>query len=252
MAPWQVVLIVAGGWLAAVLAWQLTGARWMTRGPGGEPAGWMLWVVLRAYGRLVHRTVYAGLEHVPPTNRPGGLVIVSNHTCSVDPLLIQAACRFKIRWMMAGDYMIPQLDPLWRWLRLIRVDRYARDIASAREAIRHVKAGGVIGIFPEGALPPRGEVRPFHEGVGLIIARTRAPVLLVWVSGTPDSSDLFGALLVRSRSRVQFIDRLEFEGRRDPAAITAALRQRLSQVSGWPCNDEPLEPVAHNTDPFAA
>jgi 1-acyl-sn-glycerol-3-phosphate acyltransferase len=247
--PLTVAIFIAG-WFVLVLLFRLTIVRWLAGGPGGDPLTGFLWRVIRVYSRLMHRPTYAGLEHVPTSNEPGGLIVVSNHTGPIDPLLIQAACHFEIRWMMAADMMAPQLD--WLWHRMIPVARDGRDSASAREAIRHVRGGGVIGIFPEGGIAvPRGQVRPFHEGVGLIIARTKAPVLLVWCSDTPQETHMFRALAKPSRARVQFIGRFEPADDGGPADITRQLRQRIAEASGWPINDEPLNPSRPEPDPFA-
>ncbi len=249
----KVFFAAAAAWLAIVLLLRWAGQRFLARGPRGESLAGLMWLVFRAYCRLMHRTRYAGRHHVPPTNRPGGLVVVSNHTGPVDPLLIQSACRFEIRWMMARNMMIPQLEWLWRRYRIIPVARDGRDSGPAREAIRHVREGGVVGIFPEGGIVrPSGELRPFHNGVGLIIARTRAPVLLVWITGTPPETEMWNALCTPSRSRVEFVDLVTFPEESDPAAITEALRRRLAEVSGWPINDQPLIPPQPTADPFAA
>jgi 1-acyl-sn-glycerol-3-phosphate acyltransferase len=253
MSIWMTFLVAVACWIALVLLARLAARLWFSRGPGGKATTGLLWHVLRAYCRVLHRVRFTGLEHVPATNRPGSLVVVSNHTGPVDPLLIQAGCRFEIRWMMAANMMIRQLDWLWRRHRMIAVARDGRDTGPAREAIRHVRDGGVIGIFPEGAIvQPRGEVRPFHEGVGLIISRTGAPVLLAWVSGTSPATEMFPALVTPSQARVHFIGLLEFEPGTDPARITAELRQRIVQASGWRANDDPLIPPRRNPDPFAA
>ncbi|MHC4589368.1 MAG: lysophospholipid acyltransferase family protein [Planctomycetota bacterium] len=249
--PLTLALVIAG-WLALVGLFRLTIQRWLASGPSGDATTGFLWLIVRTYGRLVHRTTYTGLEHIPPSNRPGGLVVVCNHTGPIDPLLVQAACRFEIRWMMASDMMVPELDWLWRRQRMIPVARDGRDTVPAREAIRHVRSGGVIGIFPEGGIVlPREEVRQFHQGVGLIIARTEAPVLLVWVSQTPHETSMGRALVTPSRARVQFVDVLEFPGKTDPATITRQLQQRLAEASNWPIKDEPLIPPQVNGDPFA-
>ena len=249
--PLTVALVIAG-WLALVGLFRLTILRWLASGPRGDAGTGLLWVIVRVYSRLVHRTTYAGLEHIPQTNRPGGLVVVSNHTGPIDPLLVQAACRFEIRWMMATDMMVPDFDWLWRRQRVIPVARDGRDTVPAREAIRHVRGGGVIGIFPEGGIVlPREEVRQFHQGVGLIIARTRAPVLLVWVSQTSHETGMFKSLVTPSRARVQFVGLLEFPAKSDPATITRQLQQRLAEVSDWPITDEPVIPPPANGDPFA-
>ena len=240
MFTWPNTLIaVVGFLLVACVAFVL----WARTGPGGDPFTGFLWIVIRLYTRIMHRRTFVGRRHVPGTNSTGGLVVVSNHTGPIDPLLLQAACRFEIRWMMAEALMFPALDWLWKRQRMIRVARDGRDTGPLREAIRHVKAGGAIGVFPEGAIvQPRCEVRPFHEGVGLIISRSRAPVLLVWVSGTPESPNMSVALKTRSRSKVVFLDHITFDKSVDAATITRTLRERISEASGWPVNDKPLVP----------
>jgi hypothetical protein len=79
-------------------------------------------------------------------------------------------------------------------------------------------------------------------GVGLIVARAKARVLLVWVSGTPKSPHTVDSLTTPSNARVVFADLIDFEGERDGHVITARLRQRLAEISGWPINDEPMPP----------
>ena len=254
MPPVLIVILAVAGWVALALGLRLILLWHFSHGPGGDPVTGLLCLWARVYCRVMHRAQYRGLKLVPQTNRPGGLIVVSNHTGPIDPLLIQAACRFDVRWMMAADMMIPQLGWLWRHQRMIPVARDGSDSGPAREAIRHVQAGGILGVFPEGALVrPRDQIRPFHPGVGFIIAKTRAPVLLAWISGTPEPTELGPALTSRSHARLDFIDRLEFTEEDDPAAITESLRHRVAEASGWPLCDEPLAPSLSNaTDPFAA
>lgn len=248
-----VILLIIAGWLIAVGLFRWFVVRRLARGPGGDAVKGLIWVTARAYLRLVHRARYTGLEHVPATNQPGGLVVVSNHTGPIDALLIQAACRFQIRWMMASEMMVPQLDWLWRVYRVIAVARDGSDTGPAREAIRHVREGGVVGIFPEGGIEnPPGEIRPFLAGVGLVVARAKAPVLLAWVSGTPECPEMLPALTTPSRARLQFIDVIDFGDERDALVITDRLRSRIAEASGWPTNDEPLIRPRLEPDPFAA
>ena len=78
------------------------------------------------------------------------------------------------------------------------------------------------------------------------MARTGAPVLLAWISGTPPTRDMNTALRSTSNSRVVFIGRYDFAGERDPEAITRRLREEIRRVSRWQLNDEMLpmgEPV---------
>ncbi|MCA9284285.1 MAG: 1-acyl-sn-glycerol-3-phosphate acyltransferase [Phycisphaerales bacterium] len=223
---WLVFVAVVEGVVLPRLRGQLQG--------GTDPLTGLLALVVRVYVRLVHRVSVEGAEHVPARVPPEGLVIVANHGAGVDPLLLQAVCPFHIRWMMLSEMMIAPLDWFWRRERIIAVDQNGRDLAGAREAIRHLKASGVLGIFPEGGIArPRGVVLPFMSGVGLLVARSHAAVLLTWIHSTPETPTAWGSLVRPSRSRVRFVGLMRFEHRSDAAEVAAALRQRLVEVSGW-------------------
>jgi 1-acyl-sn-glycerol-3-phosphate acyltransferase len=246
-----VLLTLAIIWLAAVAIGWILVVPILRRGPGGDPVNGLLWYVLKAYCRIRHRVTYSGLDLLPASDDDhDGLIVVSNHTGSVDPLLIQTACRFHIRWLMATDTMIPELDWLWKQQNLIPVERLGRDTAALREAIRHVRRGGCVGIFPEGRIPvPPREIRPYLPGVGALIKKTNAPVLLVFVSGTPDTHIMLAALLSTSNAHVHFVELKRFDDDDDWTleSITAYLRNRIHEVSGWPYNDE-LPPVGGYTN----
>src|SRR5690606_6256138 len=125
---------------------------------------------------------------------------------------------------------------------IIPVKRGSAESAPVRESIRHLRADGVLGIFPEGRITqPRGAIGPFLEGVGRIVSLTGAPVLLVWISGTPETEELSQAFFRFSRSRVEFIGLLDFKGERNGEAITRALREQLAEASGWAMAEESFE-----------
>ena len=104
------LLIIVGSWVVLVAFCRLVLSPRLARGPAREPVAGLLWHCMRCLTRFIHRARYTGLEHLPSNDDHGGLLIVSNHTGAVDPLLIQSPCRFLIRWMMAQDMMSPSLD----------------------------------------------------------------------------------------------------------------------------------------------
>jgi 1-acyl-sn-glycerol-3-phosphate acyltransferase len=240
MSNGWVIFVAVAGWVAFIATIRFAIVPWLAHGPEGDPVIGLMWRLIRTYARLVHRVRFVGQEELRDRIHAGPLIVVSNHTGSVDPLLIQAGCRFHIRWMMASEMMTPWLEFLWAKTDPIPVERTGRDLSPAREAIRHIQAGGVVGIFPEGRIvsPPR-QIRPFYTGVGLIVSRAQAPVLLVWVSGTPETRSLTRSLLTPSHAQVRFVEIIDFNGERDAHVITRQLRERLASVSGWPLNDEP-------------
>ncbi len=205
-------------------------------GPRPTWSGLLVWIVFRLFARVVHRTRYDGAESLPAADRP--LLIVSNHTGAADPILIQAGCPFEVRWMMMREMNRGAVDWFTRYGRIILVERDGRDLASTREALRHLRGGGVIGIFPEGGIErPPETLRRFHSGVGFLVARTGASVVPVWISGTPKVDAAMASLYTRGRARVEFGPVMRFDGVTDAAEITRQIRDRIASMSGWPTSE---------------
>ncbi|HWO94356.1 MAG TPA: lysophospholipid acyltransferase family protein [Dehalococcoidia bacterium] len=225
------------------LAWALL-CEALRNNPRGDATTGLVYHALRIYAFAFHRLRVAGMEHVPLDRRPGPLVVVCNHTAGIDPILVSAAVPFEIRWMMGRDMMRTDLRDIWEWLRIIPVNRKGRDFAGVREAIRHLSEGGVIGVFPEGGLerPPR-RLRPFRHGVGFLISRSRARVLPVWITGTPQIDPAWASLRKPSRSRITFGPVMDFAGR-SPEEITAEIEAWFARTSGWPRRTESERPSA--------
>lgn len=230
--PLLIAVSLAGAWGAwALLVHAL--ARVSPR--AGDPLAGAARVGTRVYARLVHRLRVEGLEHVPCRRDAGPLIVVANHTSGVDPLLVQAHCPFFVRWLMAEDMGHPSVGALWRWAEVIFVDRREGRGSGVREAIAHVRAGGVLGVFPEGRIEsPARRLLPFEPGIGLLIARTGAPVLPVLIEGAPDTDSAWEALWTRSRARVRFLPVASFaSGERGGRGIARALERVFEEASGW-------------------
>lgn len=238
MSSFQFLLLAIGG-----LAWAgwAAACRVFDRHPRGGDDGQagLAWGLVQLWVRLVHRLRVEGLEHVPRWSAGdppvGPLVIVANHSAGIDPLLIQAACGYDVRWMMMRAMMAPALAGLWDWAGVIPVEQDGRDTRALRAAVRHLESGGVVGVFPEGSIArPARTVMPFLPGAGLLIAKTDAQVLIAVVDGTPMHRSAFASLVTPSRARVWFLPPVSFAGTgRTPAQIAGDLRARISGALGW-------------------
>jgi len=229
----------------ALLAWAAL-CRWLLDNPRRDFETGIVFRFSSVYARVVHLLRAHGRENIPAERRAGPIIVVANHTAGIDPILIQSVCPFEIRWMMASDMRLPALDWFWNWAGVIIVDRFGRDRTAARQAIRHLKRGGVLGIFPEGGIerPPR-QILPFLAGVGLLIRRTGAPVLPVIITGTPQVDPAWASLWRPSRSRLRFMPVIHYKQTSlSPEQIAGDLRQRYLHWTGWPPNDEPSPEVS--------
>jgi len=135
---------------------------------------------------------------------------------------------------MAEEFMFSSIDFVWKYSEVIPVARDGQDAAGLRVALRYLKQNGVIGIFPEaGIKQPRQAIHPFAEGVGAMIAHTKAKVLLVTVDGTPMNDEMGDAIFERSHSIVRFIELIDYPETATKSEITSDLRTRLAEATGW-------------------
>lgn len=210
----------------------------------GEPVlGWLRLASI-PYLTLFQRLSVTGLERVPARIGPEGLIVVSNHCAGLDPVAIQSCMRHPIRWMMSAEMMLPGLAWFWRRLRIIPVCFDARDAGALKTAIAHVNEGGVLGIFPEGAIerPPR-QLRTFSGGLRLILSRTKAPVLVAVIDPGQVAETAYAALLRPTRPSLRFIARIE-PGESGHGRDTAErIFELMRAETGWTVSDAPLAPV---------
>lgn len=230
------IFVAAGGaWIAFALA-----CRSVDGTLSGDPVRSLALLVVRVYASIVHRLRVLGRENVPAwrVGEPsiGPLVVVANHASGADPLLIQSACGFEVRWLMMRGMMPRSLDALWKWIDVIPVEQDGRDTSAVRTALRHLKDGGVLGIFAEGGLErPPGVVMPFEPGVGLLVKKSGARVLPAVIAGAAGCDSAGWSLVCPSRSRVRFLPMRSYKGSDlDAAGITLDLEIAIADALGWP------------------
>ncbi len=71
------------------------------------------------------------------------------------------------------------------WLRHVNcfpVKREAGDKAAIEEALKRLKQGKAVLIFPEGTRTQDGDLQPFQEGVGFLSCVAHVPVLPVYIN----------------------------------------------------------------------
>lgn len=230
------ILVLAWAALAVAAWWVLDNPRRVPGTPVDEDviSAGLAYRAMQMLSATVHRLRVEGRERLEIGRFPGPLVAVANHTAGVDPILIQAACPFEVRWMMARDMMSPKADALWKMGRMIPVDRFGRDTTSVRIALRHLKDGGVVGVFPEGYIErPSRVLKPFLAGVGLIIAKSGAPVLPIVIDGTPEDVNASGSVIRASRSRLRVLEMVRYGREMTAHEITRDLEERFVRATGW-------------------
>lgn len=115
----------------------------------------------------------------------GGAIIAMNHQSFFDPPLAGISCRREIHYLARKTLMkIPVLGPILPKLNVVPVDNKGADMSALKTVIKIVRAGNCTVIFPEGTRTRDGNLLPAQPGLGLIIAKTLAPVVPMRVFGS--------------------------------------------------------------------
>lgn len=169
----------------------------------------LLHLLDKLVSRVWHHTVVLKRHPLPAH---GSAILVCNHTSALDPLLIQSVCDRVVVWMMAKEYYdIKAMTWVFRAIDAIPVDRFGRDTASVRAALRHLKDGRILGVFPEGRIEPTRELMPFQTGVALMAIRTGVPVYPAFLDGSQRNKSMLGAFLWPNRATLAFGPPVEFD-----------------------------------------
>jgi len=145
-------------------------------------------VATRAYLKLAHRLNLKGTERLPQSPP---FILIANHTSHLDAI-VMASClpwrdRDRVFPIAAGDvfFEVPAIAafaaffvnclPLWR--------QNAGRHALGELSTRLLEERCVYILFPEGRRSPNGELQPFRDGLGMLVAGRPVPVVPCHLDG---------------------------------------------------------------------
>lgn len=154
----------------------------------------LVWMLIHT----VYRLEKHGINHIPDE---GPAVLVCNHTSLVDALIIMAASRRPIRFVIDHRvYRWPLLSFAFKASHAIPIapeNQNAKLNKTAFDKVSHALAAGeLIGIFPEGEITTDGDISVFRHGIEHIIARDHVPIIPMALSG------LWGSIFSRAYGAV--------------------------------------------------
>ncbi|MGB8169771.1 MAG: lysophospholipid acyltransferase family protein [Chthoniobacteraceae bacterium] len=118
----------------------------------------------------------------------GGVILAMNHQSYLDPPLAGIACRREIHYLARKTLLEwPILGPIFPKLRVIPVNQERADMSALKTVIKLIRRGECTVVFPEGARTLDGQLQPAQPGLGLIIAKTLAPVVPMRIFGAHEA-----------------------------------------------------------------
>lgn len=175
--------------------------------------------LMRVFCARFHRLRHEPLA-VPDS---GGAIVAANHLSGLDPIILSAASRRPLRFVIATEqYRNPMLRWFYDLIGCIPVDRTGSPEKAFYSARRALSQGEIIVLFPQGRIRlPEDERKPLKRGVIALAALADVPIIPARISGVGGMGRLVGAVFIRSHARIHAGTPIRVSGSRDDKALGA-------------------------------
>ncbi|QDT92448.1 lysophospholipid acyltransferase family protein [Gimesia algae] len=206
------------------------------------PDGWRAWILF-----AITRVYAPGLWRVRRNRRcpfPGDSagIVIANHRSPTDPIILwynshlgnpQKKMRC-ISFLMAREYY--ELPGLVGWIsramHSIPVDRNGQDVVPVREALRRLKEGGLIGVFPEGGIQESRPIADANSGIAFLALRSKAPVYPVYINNSPRGKNMIEPFYTRSDTSLIYGEPIDLSDYHDKR-LTREVLDEVTTLMMW-------------------
>jgi len=129
-----------------------------------------------------------GIENIP---NQGGYLVAANHASYVDHLMLSSILAVyvdkKIHYLAKKEHFDTFFQRTWHThTGAIPIDRQAGGKEALKEAIKCLRKGKVIGIYPEGTRTLTGKIQRAKTGIARLALAAKVHVLPIGIIGTFD------------------------------------------------------------------
>jgi 1-acyl-sn-glycerol-3-phosphate acyltransferase len=118
----------------------------------------------------------------------GPVILAMNHQSYLDPPFAGISCHRAIYFLARKTLLdIPLLGWILPKLNVIFVDQEGSDRSALKAVIRILRENQGALVFPEGSRTLDGKLQPSQPGIGLVIAKTLAPVVPMRIFGAHEA-----------------------------------------------------------------
>ena len=150
---------------------------------------WSKYVLLGPLMRLLARPTVEGLDHIPAR---GGAILAGNHLAVADSFVVPLLLPRRVTYLAKREYftqtgLVGRIKKtFFTGVGQVPVDRDSGSAAQAAldTAVRLLREGTLLGIYPEGTRSPDGRLYKGKTGVARMALEAGVPVIPVAVIGT--------------------------------------------------------------------
>jgi 1-acyl-sn-glycerol-3-phosphate acyltransferase len=150
-----------------------------------KPLYWLCYTLSGMIARGAFQYRAYGQENII---EDGPAIMAANHQSFLDPPLVGITCRNELYFLARKTLFEKKLlGPIISRVNALPVDLSRGDLTALRAVLKLLKEGHRTVIFPEGTRSLTGQIQVARPGIGMIIARTLAPVVPMRIFGSFDA-----------------------------------------------------------------
>lgn len=131
--------------------------------------------------KILYRPKVKGLENIP---EQGGIIFVGNHKHAFDAVVVMANTKRKVHYMAKESLFKGFHGFLLKSIGTIKVYRTKKNPMAVIDAVEVLKAGGAVGIFPEGTRNKTDqELLKFRHGAVAIAKQANSKLIPFAIRG---------------------------------------------------------------------
>ena len=165
-------------------------------------AYWFIQTLVCILAKLLFGLKVYGAENIP---KRGAFILASNHRSNLDPPMIAVSVRRKLFFLTKAELFENNVfAAISRSLNCIRVNRTGIDRVAGKKALKALKSGRGLLLFPEGKRSRDGKLGKGKAGIALFAFALSVPVIPTFIKGSESALPIGSSSIKLHRISVSF------------------------------------------------
>lgn len=158
--------------------------------------------ILKPFFKIMFRFKVYGVENLPKNS---AFILASNHVSFLDPVALGIASPVELHYMAKENLFCNKfIKKFFNKINMFPVKRESHDAGAIKEAIKRLKAGCPLVIFPEGGRSADGSLKDAKLGAGFLAYLAGVPVVPAFIKGSQRALPKHSKLIRPERIAIYF------------------------------------------------